>query len=95
MNTLRIEQDGEVESRVKSVIVETLDLKIDPEEIGTDDQLFGGGVGLNSMATIEIIVGIEKAFGIRVPDEDLRVELFDSVRTMADYVRSVTGETDT
>ena len=44
------------------------------------------------MATIEIIVGIEKAFDIQVPDEDLKVELFDSVRTMSDYVTSVLGE---
>ena len=40
------------------------------------------------MATIEIIVGIEKEFALQIPDEDLSVDLFDSVRTMADYVRS-------
>ena len=40
------------------------------------------------MATIEIIVGLEEEFGIEVPDEDLRVELFDSVQIMADYVRA-------
>jgi len=40
------------------------------------------------MATIEIIVGLEEEFGLEVPDEDLRVELFDSVKTMADYVRT-------
>ena len=78
-----------VENRIKRVIVQTLELHIEPDEIGDEDQLFGGGVGLNSMATIEIIVGIEKEFDIRVPDEDLRVELFDHVRRMADYVRSV------
>lgn len=77
-----------VEYRVKQAIVHALDLDIAPEEIGDDDPLFGGGQGLNSMATIEIIVALEKAFGIEVPDEDLRVELFDSVRAMADYVRS-------
>ena len=40
------------------------------------------------MATIEIIVGLEEEFGLEVPDEDLRVELFDSVKTMTDYVRT-------
>ena len=90
MNTQQIETDRSVEHRIKTIIVETLDLEVDPDEIGSEDQLFGGGIGLNSMATIEIIVGIEKAFEIQVPDEDLRVELFDSVQTMADYVRSVT-----
>lgn len=77
-----------IETRIKQVIVRVLSLDIDPDEIADDDLLFDGGLGLNSMATIQIIVGIEEEFGIQVPDEDLRVELFESVRAMADYVRS-------
>ena len=78
-----------IEHRVKQVIIRTLSLEVDAEEIDDKDELFGGGLGINSMATIEIIVGLEEEFGIEVPDEDLRVELFDSVQTMADYVRTV------
>ena len=78
-----------IEYRVKQVIIRTLSLEVDAEEIDDEDALFGGGLGLNSMATIEIIVGLEEEFDIEVPDEDLRVELFDSVQTMADYVRAV------
>lgn len=78
-----------IEHQVKNAIITALHLDITPEEIDENDQLFGGGLGLNSMATIEIIVAIENTFDIQVPDEDLRVELFDSVRVMADYVRSV------
>ena len=78
-----------IEHRVKQVIIRTLSLEVDAEEIDDEDELFGGGLGINSMATIEIIVGLEEEFGIEVPDEDLRVELFDSVQTMADYVRAV------
>ncbi len=77
-----------IEHRVKQVIIRTLSLEVDAEEIDDDDALFGGGLGLNSMATIEIIVGLEEEFDIEVPDEELRVELFDSVQTMADYVRT-------
>ena len=78
-----------IEHRVKKVIIRTLSLEVDAEEIDDEDELFGGGLGINSMATIEIIVGLEEEFGIEVPDEELRVELFDSVQTMADYVRAV------
>lgn len=78
-----------IEHRVKKVIIRTLSLEVDADEIDDEDELFGGGLGINSMATIEIIVGLEEEFGIEVPDEDLRVELFDSVQTMADYVRAV------
>ena len=77
-----------IEHRIKQVIIRTLSLEVDAEEIDDEDALFGGGLGLNSMATIEIIVGLEEEFGIEVPDEELRVELFDSVQTMADYVRT-------
>ena len=77
-----------IEHRVKQVIIRTLSLEVDADEIDDEDELFGGGLGINSMATIEIIVGLEEEFGIEVPDEDLRVELFDSVQTMADYVRT-------
>ncbi len=77
-----------IEYRIKQVIIRTLSLEVDADEIDDEDQLFGGGLGINSMATIEIIVGLEEEFDIEVPDEDLRVELFDSVQTMADYVRT-------
>ena len=77
-----------IEYRVKRAIIRTLSLEVDADEIDDEDELFGGDLGLNSMATIEIIVGLEEEFGIEVPDEDLRVELFDSVQTMADYVRT-------
>ena len=56
MNTQQIESELSVERRIKMIIVETLDLEVDPDEIGSDDLLFGGGIGLNSMATIEIIL---------------------------------------
>ena len=78
-----------IEHRIKQVIIRTLSLEVDAEEIDDEDALFGGGLGINSMATIEIIVGLEEEFCIEVPDEELRVELFDSVQTMADYVRTV------
>lgn len=75
-----------IEDRVKCVIVNTLSLEIDPVEIG--DVLFGGEMGLNSMAMIELVIGLEEEFGFEVSDEDLRAEVFESVQTMADYVRS-------
>jgi acyl carrier protein len=79
-------REASVEDRIKCLIVGTLDLQVEPGEIGTEDQLFGGDMGLNSMATIEMVVAIENDFDIEIPDEDLRV-LFDTVKTMGDYIR--------
>lgn len=84
-NSMRSER---IEDRIKSIIVITLRLEINPREIGDNDVLFGGDMGLNSMAMIELVVGLEDEFGFEVSDEDLRAEVFESVQTMADYVRS-------
>ena len=84
-------EDKTVEARIKWMVVQTLELKIDPEEIEDDEMLFGGGLGLDSVATLEIIMGLEDEFGMEVRDEDLRVELFDSVKALADYVRKQKG----
>ena len=73
--------------RVKEVIVKSLDLQVEPDEIDECETIFGGGIGADSMASLQIIVGIEEEFGIEVEDEDLRVELFDSVLAMAEFVK--------
>ena len=75
-----------INRRIKEVIVEALDLQVYPEEISDDESLFGGGMGLDSTATLEIIFAVEEAFDIEVDDEELRIELFDSVSTLTQYV---------
>ena len=79
--------DADIRRRVKEVIVRALDLQVDPEEIPDDEVIFAGGIGADSTATLEVIFAIEEEFGIEVDDEDLRVELFDSVGTLAEYVK--------
>lgn len=80
---------NELKKRIKQTIVQALRLEIDPEEIGDSDVLFGGEMGLNSMAMIELVVALEEEFDLEVSDEDLRAEVFKSVQTIADYIHSV------
>ena len=74
-----------VARRVKEAIVLSLKLNIDPDEIDDEESLFGG-VGADSIATLEIVSALEEEFGIEVDDEDFRVELFDSVLAIRRYV---------
>ncbi|MEW6753253.1 MAG: acyl carrier protein [Candidatus Latescibacterota bacterium] len=77
---------SDVMGRVKEVVVRALGLAVGPEELGDDESLFGEGTGADSMASLQIVFALEEEFGIQVEDEELRVEIFDSVRSLAQLV---------
>ena len=85
--------DEDISQRVKEVVVRALDLRVGSDEIPDQETIFGGGLGADSIATLEIVFAIEEEFGIEVEDEDLRVELFDSVASLTQYVREKLGRT--
>lgn len=68
-----------VATRVKTLLVQVLQIDIDPEDIADDESLFGDGLDADSMLSLELISAIEEAFGIEVTDDELRVELFEYV----------------
>ncbi len=68
-----------VATRVKTLLVQVLQIDIDPEDIADDEPLFGDGLDADSMLSLELISAIEEAFGIEVTDDELRVELFEYV----------------
>ena len=72
--------------RIKQIIVVTLGIEVNPEEIPDDEALFEGGMNIDSIATLEIVAAIEEEFGITVEDDELTFELFDSVTSLAAYI---------
>ena len=72
---------------LKNEIIETLNLEdMQPEDIDTDAPLFGEGLGLDSIDALELIVLMEKNYGIKLRDASKGKEIFKSVRVMADYI---------
>lgn len=72
---------------LKQLIIERLKLEeVTAGDIVAGDPLFGGGLGLDSIDALELVVALEKTYGIRIPDEDVGKEAFASVDALASYI---------
>lgn len=77
----------ELTEKLKREIIEVLNLEdVKPEDIDTDAALFGDGLGLDSIDALELIVLLEKNYGIKIEDPKEGRKIFTSVRTMADFI---------
>lgn len=82
----------DLQSKIKELIVKRLKLEIEPEDIDSSAPLFGTGLGLDSIDALELVVGLEQEFGIKVKDEEVGKEIFTSVNTLAEYVKKKQAE---
>ncbi len=74
---------------LKNELIKVLNLEgVKPEDIGDDSELFGDGLGLDSIDALELIVLLEKNYGIKLKDPAQGKDIFKSVRTMAEYVQA-------
>lgn len=72
---------------LKNAIIEALNLEeVKPEEIDNDAPLFGDGLGLDSIDALELIVLMEKRYGIKLKDSSVGREIFRSINVMARYI---------
>lgn len=73
--------------KLKQEIIEALNLEdVKPEDIDENASLFGAGLGLDSIDALELIVLMEKNYGIKLSDPNQGKEIFKSVAVMADYI---------
>lgn len=74
-------------SRLKQLIIEHLNLAgMSPDDIEDEAPLFGEGLGLDSVDALELVVALEKEYGIRIEGQETSREAFTSVATLADFV---------
>lgn len=77
----------ELKQELKEKIVTQLNLEdIAVEDIANDDLLFGDGLGLDSIDALELIVMLDRDYGIKLTDPKQGRAIFESVNTMADYI---------
>ena len=78
---------SELKQELKEKIIEQLNLEdVSIDEIGDDDALFGDGLGLDSIDALELIVMLDKDYGIKLTDPKEGKKIFESIEIMAKYI---------
>jgi acyl carrier protein len=73
---------------LKEQLIKALNLEeTTPEEIDADAPLFGDGLGLDSIDALEIIIILEKSYGIKLENPAAAKPIFYSVRTLAEFIK--------
>jgi acyl carrier protein len=86
----------DLKRKLKELLIERLKFEdMTPEDIPDDDPLFAGGLGLDSIDALEIVVMLESEFGIKVKNETSARDSFRSVATLADFVESKLAQEQT
>jgi acyl carrier protein len=75
-----------LKTEIKQAIVRSLRLPIAPDEIQDDAPLFGEGLGLDSIDALELVLEIERTFGVAISDEQTGTAVLRSVNSIAEHI---------
>jgi acyl carrier protein len=79
--------EPDLRSRIKEMLVKNLMLPTPADQIGDDLPLFGpGGLGLDSIDALELVVSMEKTFGVGVPNSEVARKALQTVNSIRDYI---------
>ena len=74
-------------AELKVKIIDTLSLMdVTPDDIGNEDRLVGGKLGIDSIDVLELVLMLEKDYGVKIESKDMGVQAFASVRALAGFV---------
>jgi len=83
----------DLKHKLKELLIERLKFEdMTPADISDDEPLFAGGLGLDSIDALEIVVMLESEFGIKVKNETSARDHFRSVSTLAEFVGQRLGQ---
>lgn len=82
--------DTALRDKVKAMIVQCARLKIQPSELKDDWPLFDKekGLGLDSIDVLELVVNVEKTFGVQIPDRETGQKVLQSVNTIVEHLKA-------
>lgn len=77
----------EIKQSIRRLMVENLMLQINPEEIGDAQPLFGpGSVGLDSVDALQLVVALDKAYGLKIANPETAKAILQNVNSIAEAV---------
>lgn len=76
-----------LELELKEMLIERLFLKMQPDDIENDKNLMND-YGIDSVCVMEMVVGLEEMYGITFEPGEFKLDYFQSIKNMADFVRS-------
>lgn len=83
----------ELIEKLRIKIVDILDLvDVRPEDIDPDGPLVGGNLEIDSIDVLELVMMIEKDYGIRIDNREIGAKVFSSLRTLAAYIHENTAD---
>ena len=80
----RIDARREILDVLKKDLINRLNLPYVPDDLHEDVSLLGAGLGLDSLDALEVVLGVEHAFGVKIADDD--ISILRSINTIVDYV---------
>jgi acyl carrier protein len=76
-------------NELQTKIVDLLNLPdIRPQDINPDEQLVGGRLGIDSIDVLEMVIMIEKDYGVKIDSRELGVKVFASLKTLAGHIHA-------
>jgi acyl carrier protein len=80
----------DLHARIKKVLVEELMLQVEPESIGDETPIFGPeGLGLDSVDVLQLVIALEKNFGLKISEGNAAIEILRNVSTIGAAIRAL------